>query len=213
MDIIRRLMQLGFVSSICTPHIYPQLYPHNTRDNIRLGVGHLQEDLTRAGIDYTLWPGGEIRADDQIIPWLKDHGVPTLADSRCVLIDFWADKWPKYALQLFEWLLAEKYQPILAHPERIKCCCNDAKQLAKVLQMGVWLQGNLKSITGGDGYQADQLMRELLRTGQYTFLASDVHHLRSLEPRLDGMQLIAAEHGDELVDQLMSHNPRRLLGL
>lgn len=209
---IHRFKQTGFVGSILTPHIVPAQFPNNTPANIKLWVEHLREDLASAGVEYHLWAGGELRATQDTIPWLKEHGVPTLADSPCVLIDFWADKWPAYVNELFEWLLANDYQPILAHPERIKCCLNP-RRINDVVKMGVWLQGNSKALTGTDGYQAQQFILETLRAGQYTFLATDCHKPTSIEGRLDGMQLAAAEHGDEKVDQWMSDNPRQLLGL
>jgi protein-tyrosine phosphatase len=209
---ITRFKELGFAGSVLTPHIVPTQYPNNTPANIRLWVDHLREDLAHAGIDYQIWPGAELRASENIISWMADHGVPTLADSRCVLIDFWADKWPAYATELFEWLLNNNYQPILAHPERIKCCL-DPRRINDLIKMGVWLQGNCKAVTGTDGFHAQQFILQTLRAGLYTFLATDCHKPNSLEARLDGMQLIAVEHGDEMVDQLMADNPRQLLGL
>ena len=208
---VRRLIEAGFTGTICTPHILPDMFPGNTPANIRRMTANLQEDLENEGLFYQLWPGGELRASQSIIPWMKDHGVPTLADSRCVLIDFWAEKWPKWALKLFEWLLAENYQPILAHPERIGCCYRDPKKLAQVVKMGVWLQGNCRSFTGEDGYGADQLIRQLLDANAYLFLALDMHGPNSLEARLDGMQLIAAQYGDQQVDTWMYHNPRKFI--
>lgn len=208
---IERLVAAGFVGTICTPHIVPDMFPANTPANINLLVNNFQQDLIEAGIDYRLWAGGELRISATIIDWMKNHGVPTVANSRCVLMDFWADKWPKWSIKTFEWLLAENYQPILAHPERIKCCYNDPKKLGEIVKMGVWLQGNCRSMTGEDGYGADQLIRQLLKAGRYAFLALDMHGPNSLEARLDGMQLIAAEYGDAQLDIWMLQNPRKLL--
>lgn len=208
---VRRLQQVGFVGSICTPHILPEMFPNNTPANIHLLVDHLQQDIHAAGLDYRIWPGGELRLSATIMDWLKTHGVPTLAGSRCVLVDFWADKWPKWVGKTLDWLLAEGYQPILAHPERIKCFSRDPRKLGELIRQGVWLQGNCRAMTGQDGYAADQLIRQCLQGGHYTFLALDMHGQSSLESRLDGMQLIAAEHGDDQLDHWMSDQPRKLI--
>lgn len=208
---IQQLINAGFVGTICTPHIIPDIYPANTPFNVNNLVRHFQQDLLDAGVDYQIWAGGELRISENIVQWMKTHGVPTVANSRCVLMDFWEDKWPKWSIKVFEWLLAENYQPILAHPERIRCCYTDPKKLGEVVKMGVWLQGNCRSITGEEGYGADQLVRQLLKADRYTFMALDMHGPSSLIARLDGMQLIASEFSDDQLDVWMSQNPRKIL--
>jgi protein-tyrosine phosphatase len=208
---VHRLIQAGFAGTICTPHILPEMFPANTHANIIKLVEQFQQDIEQAGLTYRVWPGGEIRASETILDWLKTHGVPTLANSRCVLLDFWSEKWPKWMMKLFDWLLSEKYQPVLAHPERTRCCYNDPKKLGEAMKMGVWLQGNCRAMTGEDGYAADQMVRQLLKVDRYTFFALDMHRPDSLETRLDGMQLIAAEYGDDQLDRWMNENPRKFL--
>ncbi len=211
LDCVRRLKAAGFVGSICTPHVYPQDPRCNHMDLIRGQVAALAERLRADGMVYHIWPGGELRIYDGVIDWLKDHEVPVLAGSGCVLVDFWQLKWPKWATRVFEWLLGQGYRPILAHPERLACTKVLDKQLNQIADMGVWLQGNLRCMTGEDGYEPDRWVRRLLGEGRYQFMALDMHRPSALDSRLDGMQLVVEEFGVSTLNRLTIDQPRRLI--
>lgn len=206
---IRRLKQAGYVGSICTPHIWAELFPHNTRDNIITGVERLRREIADAGVDYTLWPGGEVRLHDRVIDDFKAFGIPTLADSRCVLVDAWFDKWPRWMNKAFDYLLEQDYHPILAHPERLNCPNELERRLDEITQRGVLLQGNFRSLTGAEGFNADLFSRTLLRDGRYHFMALDVHRPESLESRLDGVALVEAEFDRDTLTALTDAAPRQ----
>jgi protein-tyrosine phosphatase len=199
-DCIRQLQAVGYTGSICTPHIWPDYYPNNTPENIATWTTQFAAAIQNSGIQYQVWPGGELRLFPDVIAWMQVHGVPTLADSRCVMFDYWDDKWPRWVPKVIEWFFAENYQPIMAHPERIAANAKQPKKLQELIGMGVWLQGNFRSMTGEEGYIADQLVRQLITEQRYQFMAMDMHDAASLPGRLDGMQLVAAEFGQPLVD-------------
>lgn len=208
---IRRLHSAGFVGSFCTPHMWPQLYPKTTPELVSELTAQLQSQVQRAGLEYGLWPGAELRLFDGVVDWLQTHGVPVLGSSSAVLVDFWEDNWPSYATPALEWLLDQGYRPILAHPERLNCHDQLKQRLKEVEQMGVWLQGNLRCMTGEDGFMADRLVRQLLQENRYQFLALDAHRQNCLESRLNGMQLVVREFGESTLDQLTQEAPRRYL--
>ena len=211
---VRRLQELGFVGSVCTPHLWPEAFPENTPRHVEAWTLQLADQLNDAGIQYQVWPGGELRIFDGAIEWMKVHGVPTLTGSRLVLTDFWVEHWPGWIMDVYEWLLAHRYRPILAHPERLQPTKDLEPNLSRLMDMGVWLQGNLRSFTGEDGFFTDQQARRHLHLGQYRFLALDMHRPDSLESRLDGIQILTDEFGTERMDQLLVDAPRRwVLGM
>ena len=210
-DCVTQLVDRGFVGSICTPHVYPRDHDCNDIESVRAMTVQLANELADAGVEYRLWPGGELRLYDGVIDWLKDHPVPTLADSRCVLVDFWVDGWPKWVMRTFEWLIEQGYQPILAHPERLGKLRDLDQSLADVAAMGVWLQGNLRCMTGEDGYYADQWVRKLLAEDRYQLMALDMHRPNSLDGRFDGMQFVEAEFGAEVLNRFTIDAPRKLI--
>jgi protein-tyrosine phosphatase len=206
---IRRLKEMGYIGTVCTPHIWPDAMPANMPANIAQWVDAFRKQLTDAGVEYHVWPGGELQLFEGAIDWMQAHGVPRLAGSRCVLLDYWGHAWPKWANDVFRYLLGHGYQPVLAHPERLPFA-NDLDRILKPLEaMGVWLQGNFRCMTGEEGFLPDRLVRELLNQRRYRWMALDMHGPDSLEGRFDGMSLLAAEYGDELLDRFTIAAPRR----
>lgn len=200
--IVAALIQRGYVGSICTPHLWPQLFPANTPEAVRAWTAALRLELQRQGVDYQLWPGGELRIFDGVTPWMAEVGVPTLADSRYVLCDFWEDAWPAYADEAFRWLLERDYTPILAHPERINIRDLAAieARLDDAQAAGVLLQGNFRCFTGEEGPLCDQRVRRWFEQGRYTFLAMDMHRPNSMQGRLDGLDIAIEDYGPEAIE-------------
>ncbi len=210
---VRRLIDRGFVATICTPHMWAHL-PANTPDHVAALTAQLQSHISAAGLDYRVYPGGELGLRDGAIAWMQQHGVPTLAGSRCVLTDFWADQWPDMVDETLQWLLDQGYQPILAHPERIPCHESLDERLRSLEDRGVWLQGNVRCYTGEEGYLPDLFIRQFLAEDRYRLLALDMHGPDSLPGRFDGLDLIARDMGPQVIEQLMVNAPRRdVLGL
>lgn len=206
---VRKLKEAGYVGTICTPHIWPEAFPLNLPMQVRSWAGRMRDMLEDMGIEYQIWPGGELRLYDGVIPFIEKNGVPTLGDSRFVLVDFWDKQWPKWANKTFEWFLANKYRPILAHPERIPDQRGDLNErLLEVEQMGVLLQGNARSLTNGEGIPASLMVRQLIREQRLHFFALDMHRPDSLNQRLDGMSLLEVEFGSKLHDHFTITAPR-----
>ena len=208
---IERLQRAGYVGTICTPHVWPAQFPMITRDYVIAWTTQLRDQLKKQGVDYHIWPGGEVRLHDGIIDWLRANGVPTLGPSKCVLCDIWERKWATWINEALDWLKSEGYQPIFAHPERNTAAGKLNQNLKDLVKDGVWLQGNFRCMTGEEGYYEDQFIRELLSERKYHFPALDMHGFDDLESRLDGMQLVAAEFGEETLEEMTTHNPRKLL--
>lgn len=211
LEAIRRMMAAGFVGAVCTPHVWYELFPANTPASIVAHTMGLQRIVDEAGLRFRLWPGGEVRLHKNVADDFDRHGVPTLAGSRCVLADIWFDKWPRWLPKVIAWLIDHKYQPILAHPERINCPRDLPKQLDELATMGVWFQGNFRCLTGEEGYHADQLVRRFLHEQRYRFMATDLHRPASMESRFDGLALLAAQFSEATLRELTDENPRKLI--
>ncbi len=207
---IRALLGAGYGGAFCTSHmnteftaVTPALVQHATRG--------LQAAVLRAGLRFDLWPGGELRIGENVIDWMGQHGVPTLGDSRCVLMDFWADQWPAWLGRVMQWFFDHDYQPVLAHPERLPCVWREPEGVYELQQRGVWLAGNLRPLTGEEGPEPDRLVRQLLRDRLYHFMALDLHTPSCLGSRLDGLALLRRELGAEVADFFVHTAPRRYL--
>jgi len=211
---VEQLLAHGFTGTVCTPHVWSTAYPHNTWDAIRAGVDALQAQLRAAGLDYPLWPGGEVRIDATARAWLQRTGVPTLGDSRYVLVDYWGWSWPPEGDELLEDLLAQGYQPLLAHPERMGFDVESLDELMnRLAERGVLFQGNLRSIAGGEGRMARSQARRLLDLDRYFAVALDMHGPESLPSRFEGMSILHREDGPARLATLLCERPRQILQL
>ena len=208
---VRRLKEHGYVGTICTPHCWPNNFPHITPEHIAVWRDALADEIEKAGLDYRLWTGGEMRIYPGAIEWMQVHGVPTLADSKYVLCDFWEPRWQPWIDDSFDWLISEGYKPILAHPERSPTQDNYEKHLDRLMAKGVLLQGNLRCFTGEEGYHADQGVRQYMQEGRYTLLALDMHRPDALQGRLDGIAIASDEFGADRVNAMIDDAVRQLL--
>jgi protein-tyrosine phosphatase len=212
LECVRRWMAAGFVGSVCTPHVGPSWYRNNTPDNIARWMAGFRAELARAGLRYRVWDGGEVRMSEGTIEWFSYWGLPTLGPGRCVLLDWWGDCWPAFCDETCQFLLDNGYQPLLAHPERLGLPRGDFEAvLDRVEQMGVWLQGNLNSIAGGEGVRAQQRATQLLRDDRYRVLATDTHGPDSIAGRLAGLEIALDEFGLERITLLLETRQREVL--
>jgi protein-tyrosine phosphatase len=213
LECIRLLSAAGFRGAVCTPHACVGGFPDNTPKNIARWVNELREEIREAGLSYSILPGAELRLAANNLAWFSLNGVPTLGDSRAVLCDWWGDDWPAFCDITLDHLLARGYQPILAHPERMGL---SDSLLTKVLESlerrGVWLQGNLNSLGGGEGKRARELAWELLGRGRYQLLSTDTHDPGSVPPRLKGLEITVRDAATGVVDNLLGKATRAAIG-
>ena len=211
---IATLKANGFVATVCTPHIWLEEFPENHPANIRLWVEKLQEQINEVGVDYPLWPGGEVRLANTTTKWFEKYGVPTLGPTNWVLVDYWGYEWPRFADKTLDYLLARGFKPILAHPERMNFQDHELNAVLDHLrEMGVWLQGNLNSMSGGEGTQAQMRMKHYLRNDKYNLIATDMHRPTDMTGRMNGIRHLGEFVGDDSLQHLLDRRPREILSL
>lgn len=212
LECITRWHEAGFRGAVCTPHLCTTFFPENTTRAVAEWIVALQHAVDEASLSFTLWPGGELRLAERTIPWLEEHGVPTLGPGKAVLIDWWGNDWPTCCDDAIAWLLERGYQPVLAHPERMGLPEAELDRVLACLSgQGVLLQGNLNSLAGGEGPAAQQRAEHLLETERYYVLASDTHRPESVPGRHAGLKRLRSRFGDDWLQTLLADRPRTLL--
>lgn len=209
---IRQLIAAGFVGSVCTPHVIRDSYPRNRPPAIARAVNELAQAVAEAGLDYRLWPGGEVRLGRSMRAWLEEIGIPTLGDSRWVLVDHWGAFWPPEADDHLAWLAEQGYRVLLAHPERMELTFGSLDEvLARLAAGGVVLQGNLNSFGGREGLRAQELARRLWSAGQYEVLATDTHNPLGLVRRLAALEELASGPSSARLTEALVGGPWSML--
>ena len=206
----RMMVAAGYTHSFCTPHVWPNL-PANTADKIPRQVAALQAALGSAGVPLRLMPGGEInlRADTPStqVENLVSYGMLR----KFVLIDLWADELPPFFRATVQWLQAQGVTVVLAHPERMEAVQRDPDLADYFAEIGLLLQGNLQCFSDPLGSPTRSVVERYLLEGRYFLLGSDLHNLKSLPMRLDGLRRAIDLAGDDAINRLTMTNPRQLL--
>ncbi len=207
---IERLQDYGYIGSVCTPHLLHTHFPDNTPENVTRWTDDLRQALAERGVDYRLWPGGELQIHEETLSWISDVGLRPMGDGRCILCDTWLTEWTDDADRVVDFILEQGYRVILAHPERLPMEDFDGV-LDHLQQRGIWLQGNFNSLSGGEGPTAHQRSLRLLREQRYRFLAMDMHRIHTLPQRLEGYLTAEMTVGPEKLAELVRDNPLSML--
>ena len=105
-----------------------------------------------------------------LLPWEGNHiliELPIRQRAQMGDIDMLAE---------VKWLVAEGYQPVLAHPERYLWATHE--DYDRLHAAGAAFQRNLGSLEGSYGEDSARRAEALLRWGYYSFLGTDTHDRR-----------------------------------
>ena len=174
----RKQVSWGFERAICTSH-RNRLY-HTTPERVREACDRLREELARQGIPLELVPSLEYRLVPEtwpdtlrngwLLPWEGNHILIELPISDGTQV---GDIVPEEEIRK---LVADGYQPVLAHPERYLYLTQDRYESMKAA--GALFQRNAGSIEGLYGPAVSARARELAALGLYDLLATDLHNER-----------------------------------
>jgi protein-tyrosine phosphatase len=207
----KMLVSCGYTHSFCTPHIHPD-FPRQTIDSVKQWTTDLQAKLTAAGVPLTLIPGGEITLKPDLLDQLTDDRLLTYGTfGKYCLVDLWADKLPDFFDPTIKWLQAKGLKVILAHPERMKAVQVQPNLADHFAHLGILLQGNLQCLSDLHGAAPRIVAEKYLQEGRYFLLGSDLHRLKSLPPRMAGLQFAMELVGRDVVDKLTMQNPKLLM--
>ena len=110
-------VQNGTKGIAATPHVIEgEWLP--TWDRILKACEGLERKAQKAGIDITIFPGGEVALYLDILKLLKRPGPYCINSGRYMLVELPAAEIPSFTDDFFFTLQARGITPILAHPER-----------------------------------------------------------------------------------------------
>ncbi|HEV7301998.1 MAG TPA: CpsB/CapC family capsule biosynthesis tyrosine phosphatase [Tepidisphaeraceae bacterium] len=205
----RAMVAAGYTHSFCTPHVWTSL-PNNNVSKIPIAMRNLQLALDDAVIPLKLLPGGENNFTELQGLWEADLVTYNMA-GHYVLADIWVEAMPSYFYEQVKRLQDRGLTVVLAHPERMRAVQERPDLADEFADLGLLLQGNLQCFGDPPHALTRQVAELYLSEGRYTFLGSDLHNLKSLPIRLNGLKNAISLVGNEVVDQLTITNPQRLI--
>ena len=187
----------------CTPHVYPGLYLNDTA-GIRAARDALQAELDQHGIPLKLTTGADVHLVPGVLAGLRAGTVPSLHDTRYVLIEpAHHVKPPRFAESVFQ-LVAAGYVPVITHPERLTWIEDNYPVMVELVRNGAWMQVTAGALTGMFGPRPKYWGERMLGEGLVHILATDAHSTKRRVPVLSqgravAEKLLGAQEAQELV--------------
>ncbi|MBK1645058.1 hypothetical protein CKO25_10415 [Thiocapsa imhoffii] len=202
----------GITDTVCTPHIYPWVYP-NERLDICRRVDVLARQLQEAGLSLRITSGAEIQIVPDLLQGLRSGRMPTLNQGRYVLCEPPHFSVPHRFAELIEDLLISGYVPIIAHPERLTWLDEEHYDwFVDAAFAGAWIQVTADALTGRFGREARRWSERFLDDGLVHLIASDGHDDRHRLPTLSaGLRIAEQWIGAAEARRLVLDRPRSVL--
>jgi protein-tyrosine phosphatase len=195
----------------CTPHIARGVYD-NDGATIRARVEQLQSALDAAEIPIALVVGADAHIAPDFVAGLRSGAIPSLNDTRYVLVEPPHHFMPPMLEEFFAGLLSAGYVPVLTHPERLTWLSRRYDVMRRLFDLGVWMQITAGALLGEFGAGPRFWAERMLRDGLGHILATDAHDSRRRRPCLRaGFEAAAALLGEEEAANLVYWRPLAIL--
>lgn len=208
--LLRGLREIGFVKVVATPHIRTAMF-----ENRKPGIEETFARFTDATVETPGLPelglGAEHFFDDITFDLLqRGDGVP-YPGGHAALIEFPPEFIPRGVEHRFFELGVRGLKPVLAHPERYPPLFKSTESIDRLLEGGVLPLLDVMSLTGKYGRRPKKTAERMLAEDVYYAACSDAHRPAHVPIVQKGIERLRKLVGDQLADELLSENPRRIL--
>lgn len=203
----------GTKGIIATPHCnVPGMFENFWSAEFENKIRKLQSALNQRNIPISVYPGQEIFLSNHFEEHFEKGDFITLNNSRYMLVEFDFRVDEASAVSRLEWLAAEGYVPIVAHPERYGFVIENPDMINKIRSSGCLVQLNAGSLTGEFGPYIQRTADIIIHNRLADFAASDAHSQYSRTPNLaDVHELICENFSYDYADVLLKTNPEKVL--
>lgn len=208
LEMLKMARDASTTAIVLTPHSNLYENDKNLLFELNFVFEAFKKKIENEGIDIEVCLGGEVFANDDIVELAKNKELPTLNNSRFMLIEFDFYTELSYITKTVKALACLGYVPIVAHPERYECIKKLSKSSLSILNSGGLMQINKGSILGDFGSGAKLCANELLSYRLAQFVASDAHTTgyRNTDMEL-AFDIVCHEFDEDLATRLFKTNP------
>jgi protein-tyrosine phosphatase len=209
LQMLRAVASLGFSDLYATPHQRSGMFMPE-RQNIDAAFAQVTASVEGGPTPMRLGLGAENFWDSVLMTRLQEKAVPTYGTTPAFLFEVNTQMMPaEMETQLFQ-IRMNGYLPVMAHPERyasvqrdVSLCERLGRQAAMLIDLG--------ALDGAHGKAEMKTARRLVLEGLAHGAASDIHRPEDQASIAAGMAWIRKQRGQDVLDQLLDENPRRLL--
>jgi protein-tyrosine phosphatase len=201
----------GIKTIIATPHYHEgrmKNFCHDIEENYNIVI----ENLNAQKCKINILPGCEIYYTHDTVKLLNDRKIPTLANSKYVLLEFSVLAEGQYINNALQEIILEGYLPIIAHIERYEKINQNLDFISDLIEMGSYVQINAASVTGEFGLRYKEVSKKLLKNNLVHIIASDAHSDHHRAPKLQNCaKYISKKFGEAYAREIMIDNPGKVI--
>lgn len=210
-ELLKKLEKEGIDSIMLTPH-YIENTKYNCNNKNKMAIfRELKARAEKEKISIKLYFGNEVFFTDNFIKLLKEKEVRTLNGSKYLLFEFPMSRVYNNTSEIIFEIINKGYIPILAHPERYEAFQKHPDLIYEYLRMGVQLQGNVGSLFGEYGKEAQKLAKKYIKNKCYAFLGSDIHHKLNFNGDKLKKKLLKLSKDSEYVENILINNFNKVI--
>lgn len=201
----------GIRTIIATPH-YASNGVSDGQEKVREAFHLLQREMEENYPDMQLLLGNELYYSHGIVEDLKEGKARTMAGSRYVLVEFSPRITYSELYQAVRSLVMTRFRPIIAHVERYACLVKQQGLIEELLELGVYLQMNAKSLEGGIFDAQVRWCKKLVKQGYISFISTDAHDQKVRVPLMKGIaEWVEKTCGEEMRRDLFGRNASKVI--
>lgn len=204
-----KVAELGTTAIVATPHMHDGHYrPCPTPELTEL----LTQLRVEVGDRVEILLGCELRLTENTIKQLcTEKSVPTINNSRYVLLEFPSHFLPHGYQDAIARLVSNGIVPVIAHPECNRELMAHPEKLVKLIQMGAITQLDAMSLLGEYGPDFKSAALQMLFSNLLHIVASDTHCHRRPFRLHAGVAAIEKLCGPEIAQKMAVDNPKAVI--
>ena len=202
--LLRQDAQSGVNLVFATTHAHPKLRAFNY-DLYRQRLAEANAFCRANELPLRVVSGCEIRYSDVVADHLRAGRLPTLGDTRHVLIEFEPHTRLHEILDAADKLYMFGFAPVLAHVERYRCLAAAPKSAMEIRdEYGLLYQMNCDTVLQPRGFWVRRFAKRMLEERAIDAIASDAHDTVHRPVHMRGAyRKIAEEYGADYADRLV----------
>ena len=172
---LRRAVRDGITSLAATSHAYPGARPFDM-DKYLSRLDEARQYCRQQGWELQLLRGCEIHYCDSVPDLLMAGKLPTLGETRMVLIEFDSRADAAEICRASNKLYRVGYQPIVAHVERCRSLLRSPRAAMEIREeCGLFYQMNCSTVLEPRGIRERSFVRRMLDAQAIDLVATDAH--------------------------------------
>lgn len=156
--------------------------PHFILEEIEQNINELEEKIEvlnkwckKNKLQIEILTGCESYIHPGLPNYVSEKKVPTINNSRYLLIEFPMEEMPIYTEEILYKLMLKGFIPIIAHPERYSYIRKNPQKLFKLVEKGALVQCNAGSFVGYFGESVKRYANSFLKHNLVHVIGSDSH--------------------------------------